>query len=93
MTAAYAEAKGPHDLTDHAKTGSDHATTGSPHVVLKHLGTQVANWIADRLDYYDAVAELRALSDRNLDDINIPRPQIREIAWRSVVDRRAGCQG
>ncbi len=87
MTATYAEAKHHHDPADR----SDSATRSSL-TALKRLRTNLMSWMTDMRNYRDSVAELRALSDRELDDIDIPRWQIPEIAWRSVVDRRSADQ-
>ena len=83
MTALYAEAKHRHELT--ARTGSQ---TGSLLKALEHRWTKLANWLEDLKHYREAIFELRSLSDRELDDIGIPRYRISEIAWRSVVDGR-----
>lgn len=62
-------------------------------VAIKRQWTSLTSWLADLQSYREAVVELRWLSDRELDDIGIPRWQIPEIAWRSVVDRRSADRG
>ncbi|MEL6962236.1 MAG: DUF1127 domain-containing protein [Pseudomonadota bacterium] len=84
MTATYAETKHDHGLTDRLYAG-----TRSSLAALKRVRKNLASWMADMRSYHASVAELRVLSDRELDDLNIPRWQIPEIAWRSVVDRRS----
>ncbi len=87
MTAIYAEAKNHHALADRPNSATRSSLTA-----LKRLRKNLMSWITDMRYYHESVAELRALSDRELDDIDIPRWQIREIAWRSVVDRRSADQ-
>ena len=84
MTATYAEAKHHHGLTDRPDSAARSLLN-----ILKHQKTDLMSWMADMRNYHDSVAELRALSDRELDDIGISRWRIPEIAWRSVVDRRS----
>lgn len=90
MTTAYNEAENHPWLHDRS-----HSAKPTLPVTIKRQWTSLKRWLADRQRYRETVFELRWLSDRDLDDLGIPRWQISEIAWRSVVDRRSadGAQG
>lgn len=59
----------------------------STHGGLRRLITQLAGRWAKRRDYRDTIARLRALSDRELDDIGITRIQIEIIAHQSTYEQ------
>jgi uncharacterized protein YjiS (DUF1127 family) len=51
------------------------------------LFSAFSNWRQKRKRYYNTMAELDALSDRELADIGMVRSDIRAIAWQSTVGR------
>lgn len=83
MTAAYNEAENHSWLTDRG-----HAARMTS-IAIRRQWTKLVGWLTDLQRYREAVFELRSLPDRELDDIGIPRWQIPEVAWRSVVDGRS----
>jgi uncharacterized protein YjiS (DUF1127 family) len=84
MTATFVETNQRHE-----PASGPGSAAGSLLSSLKRPWTKLANWLVDLERYRESTFELRFLTDRELDDIGIPRWQIPEIAWRSVADRRS----
>lgn len=78
-----------HVMTTQTRHGFDHGTAGpSPLSAWLHAHyVRFDNWKAQRREFQRTVDELSRLSDRELDDIGIPRCDIRRIARDAVAAR------